>query len=204
MVKASNNIFFDISNNNFTINAPLPVELTDFSARLENKNSARLTWSTASEKNNNGFDIEMSKNSLADFINIGFVKGHGSSATANAYDFIRNNLSNGIYYFRLKQTDNDGSFTYSPVKSVEIVNDNFEVTAYPNPVKDRLTLAINGNALQSLNVQVVNQIGQIIYSRTGETFKELYEINTAQLSSGLYFITVENGNAINRLKFVKD
>ncbi len=204
MVKASNNIFFDISNNNFTINAATPVELTDFNARLENKNNARLNWATASEKNNAGFDIEMSKSSLADFKNIGFVIGHGNAATANTYGFIQNNLSGGIYYFRLKQSDRDGSFTYSPIKSVEVVNDNFEVTAYPNPVKDKLILGVNGDAHQRLNVQVVNQIGQVIFSRTGETFKEVYEINTAQLSAGLYFITVENGNAVNRLKFVKD
>ena len=163
MVKASNNIFFDISNNDFTINAPLPVELTDFNASLENKNTAGLTWNTASEKNNSGFDIEMSKNSLTDFKNIGFVKGHGNAATANAYGFLQNNLSGGIYYFRLKQMDSDGSFTYSPIKSVEVVNDNFEVTAYPNPVKDKLTLGINGDAHQSLSVRIVNEIGQLFF-----------------------------------------
>ncbi len=100
--------------------------------------------------------------------------------------------------------DNDGSFTYSPVKSVEIVTGNFEVTAYPNPVKDKLTLGVNGDAHQSLKVQIVNQIGQVVFSGMNETFNEAYEINTAPFSTGLYFVTVENGNAVTRLKFVKD
>ena len=73
-VEGVGNIFFDISNTNFTININLPVELTDFQARLEGNNNALLQWTTATEKNNRGFDIEMKQESDVDFQKVGFVR----------------------------------------------------------------------------------------------------------------------------------
>ena len=81
-VEAVGNVFFDMSNENFTITATLPVEMTAFNVRLKGKNEAILNWSTASEKNNAGFDVEMMDVNSTDkkFEKVGFVKGYGTTA----------------------------------------------------------------------------------------------------------------------------
>ncbi len=93
----------------------LPVELTSFSA-VKLTNGVKLSWTTASEINNSGFDIERSSNNKS-FNKIAFIPGHGTSTEALSYSYVDNSQS-GKTYYRLKQVDFDGSFNYS--KTVEV------------------------------------------------------------------------------------
>ena len=114
----------------------VPVELLAFTASVMNS-EVQLFWSTASELNNRGFEIERSVNDNNNFVTVGFVDGKGSSSEINYYSFLDNPQLSGAnqIYYRLKQIDFDGTFSYSDVISV-----NFDVPAefvlsqnYPNP-----------------------------------------------------------------------
>ncbi len=87
----------------------LPVELASFTATV-NDNEVRLSWQTATETNNGGFEIERLQDSWQ---NVGFVEGHGTTTNEQNYSFIDKNLSPGKYQYRLKQIDYDVSFKYS-------------------------------------------------------------------------------------------
>ena len=91
------------------IGAPLPVEMTSFTAAAQ-KTSAQLKWSTATEVNNYGFEIERRAIASSVWAKVGFVAGNGTSNTAHNYTYTDNNLSAGTYAYRIKQVDNNGAF----------------------------------------------------------------------------------------------
>jgi hypothetical protein len=114
----------------------IPVELLAFSASINNS-TVQLNWSTASELNNQGFEIERAIDEAENFVTVGFVNGKGNSTEINYYSFSDQPELNGVnkLYYRLKQVDFDGTFSYSPV-----VNVNYDVPTafvlnqnYPNP-----------------------------------------------------------------------
>jgi len=98
----------------------LPVELTSFSGVTE-RNVNHLTWTTASETNCANFDLEQSPDGI-NFTNIGTVQGAGNSTTTNTYTYIDEHPFIGTTYYRLKQSDFDGSYEYSTVISVSNMN----------------------------------------------------------------------------------
>jgi hypothetical protein len=195
-VEAVGNIFFDMSNTNFTITAGLPVELMTFNARLKNKNEAALTWATASEKNNLGFEVEMLdlNSSAKKFEKMGFVKGNGTTAAANNYAFSVSNLLPSTYYFRLKQMDMDGTVHYSGVQSVTVSGNGFDVKLFPNPAKNDVNVDLYLEKESEMSLQLVNQIGQIVLtlpSRKYESGRQTLLLNTTSLPSGIYFYRCE-------------
>ncbi len=90
--------------------APVPVELTSFTAE-ESNNSVVIRWATATETNNKGFEVQ--KKVSNGFVNIGFVEGNGTTVEKNNYQFIDNSTESGVVTYRLKQVDFDGTFSYS-------------------------------------------------------------------------------------------
>ena len=123
----------------FLNQSSIPVELTSFKA-IVNDNDVELTWSTATETNNQGFEIERQvvmavRSQESDWEEIGFVPGFGTTTETRSYSFIDNDLDEGKYQYRLKQIDFDGSFEYSDVVSVEIISPiKFSLEQnYPNP-----------------------------------------------------------------------
>ncbi len=119
------------------LNSWIPVELNSFTASIM-ESSVELNWTTATETNNKGFEIqrrEISNNQLSEWISLGFVNGKGTSTDINHYSFTDEYLTNGVYHFRLKQIDYDGSFTYSDFVEAQITSpDEFVLYQnYPNP-----------------------------------------------------------------------
>ncbi len=143
-----------------TYSAPLPVELTDFGVRLLEKNTARLHWLTAQEKNSKGFEIQWMQGAGGSFAPVGFVPSKGSSSQSHDYAFDWTNLADGAHYFRLKQLDNDGTFQYSPVKSV-VVQAPFSVSLSPNPVHDVLNVQVSLQTESDISISLVNKLGQV-------------------------------------------
>lgn len=153
----------------------LPIELKDFTAEYSEENHDVICkWETGSELNNDFFTIERSQNAL-NWESIGQVDGVGNSSEAIIYSFRDAKPFYGLSYYRLKQTDFDGTYTYSNITSVEankIDSDFFKI--YPNPTSSSFVLY--AEEVEIAQVHIVNVLG-----------KELKEIVPIQDGNNLYF-----------------
>ncbi|HUH74076.1 MAG TPA: T9SS type A sorting domain-containing protein [Chitinophagales bacterium] len=165
----------------------LPVELTSFTVSKIGKN-ALLSWNTASELNNSGFEIHHSLDGI-NFEVIGWVNGNGTTSTPQNYQFVHNDLNNGAHYYRLKQIDYDAQYEYSKIISVTMESYQ-ELKLYPNPA----------NSL--INVKHIEQFERlIIYDASGKVLKileldrqNLTTIDLKGLSKGAYFISLQKND----------
>jgi virulence-associated protein VapD len=142
-----------------------PVELSAFVAQAQ-KDQIHLHWTTSSESNNYGFDVERSQD-REKFITIKFVKGFGTTNIPQSYSFIDEDLSIGNYFYRLKQIDFDGQTIYS-----QQIEANLEAPAnyllaqnYPNP--------FNQKTVVSFELPELNQVTLIIYNALGQQVNTL-------------------------------
>ena len=179
-----------------------PVELTGFNASLKN-NDIILTWQTATEINNFGFEIERASviNGLYNnWQTINFINGAGNSNTPKFYVHTDSNLPPGKYAYRLKQFDNDGGFKFSEIVEVTINTfpNYFELTQnFPNPfnptTKIKYSIPVDGN----VTLKVYNSIGQLVKTLINSNHKAgsyTKIFNGKDLCSGVYFYKLEAGN----------
>jgi hypothetical protein len=181
----------------------IPVELTSFTANY-NGNTVQLKWSTATELNNMGFEIQRSRASSA-FVTIGFSEGKGTTTESNSYSYTDRTISPSIQYsYRLKQIDFDGSYHYSDVvnldKSLPL---NFKlVQNYPNPFNPSTTISFGLPVKSSVSLDVYNLIVEKVSSvYQGELDAGNYEYNfdASKLPSGIYvYILNAVGSDLNQ------
>lgn len=188
----------------------IPVELKSFTASV-NGNSVKLNWSTATETNNRGFEIERCQRSNAniqmDWEKIEFIKGKGTTTEAQSYSFIDNNLNAGKYSYRLKQIDFSGKFEYSDEIEVEIISPNEFVLEqnYPNPFNPttkirfsipNVTLSSSKSEIRT-TLKVYDVLGNEIATLVNE-YKESgnhqIEFDAGNLSSGVYYYRLQIDN----------
>lgn len=182
----------------FDAGGVLPVSLTAFSVTRQN-NRSLLQWATASEQANRLFEIEHGTDA-ASFKKIGEVTGKGSVNTQQHYSFLHSLPAPGINYYRLKQVDKNGKLTYSKIISITFSQEQQPViTLFPNPVKDVLHVEYLTSGGKEIIIQ--NAEGKII-KRLKTSAKSL-DINTADLSSGAYFISIHEGEIIETRPFIK-
>ncbi|MBP6672018.1 MAG: T9SS type A sorting domain-containing protein [Bacteroidetes bacterium] len=187
-----------------------PVELTGFTVQSIS-GGIRLNWSTQSEVNNYGFEIErrLVQEDHPHWTKIGFVEGHGMSHTRLQYEFFDKNVVNGTYAYRLKQIDRNGTSTYSDVVTLaaETVPTRFElIRNFPNPfnpnTRIEFTVPSNGRATLS----VVNIVGQQIatlydgIAKTGQVYH--IDFYAAKHSAGIYFARLQHGEKVQMIKMV--
>lgn len=164
----------------------LPVEMTYFRGNLID-NHVELSWSTASEKNNFGFEIEQTT-TLDDWKEIGFVNGNGTTSQTSNYTFKTDLYPNEIHYYRLKQIDLDDQFEYSAIISIDPPASSSKlITIFPNPVSNE----INFSESISDVVQLFTAQGQLVKSITLHQQKTLRLPN---ISNGCYFLHFQNQN----------
>jgi hypothetical protein len=187
---------------------PLPVELTAFTATSNGK-EVLLNWSTATELNNYGFEIQRSSNEK-DFFTMGFVKGFGTTTEQQSYSYADRSLSNGKQYYRLKQIDYGGSFEYSQVIEVEwrafdtyLLEQN-----YPNPFNPLTTIGYGIKEKSNVKMIVVNAIGEEVAVLVNEEKESGYhnvEFNASTLPSGVYFYKLQAGEytAVKKMILIK-
>ncbi len=123
-------------------NQPLAVELNSFSATLNNRQQqVDLTWTTSSETENDRFEIERSADGLY-FEKIGEVEGFGTTSEAKNYSFADLRPQTGTSYYRLKQVDEDGTYTYSEIQTIVIYRPFEGIVIYPNPIKNNQAITL--------------------------------------------------------------
>lgn len=177
-------------------NGPLPVCMNSFKGNLLN-NTATLNWSTSSESNNKGFEIERSNNGI-DFETIGFVAGAGNSNKLINYSFVDGNVNAPINYYRLKQIDFDGKFSYSETLTLNSDEINFDIT--PNPFANQITINAS-DADQVISAEVMDLSGKV---KLNASNSGMVNIDTHELSQGIYFIRVNNGEKVIVKRIVKN
>lgn len=176
--------------------APLPIELLDFAVTSMN-GAALLDWTTSSEKNNRGFEIQHSLDGKI-WTAVGFVNGAGDATTEHTYQF-RHLPSVGLNFYRLNQVDFDGLSSYSTIKSVLIESEKDHLKVYPSPVNEQLNITnfLGKGYIFSMTGQVIQQ-----FDCTDESKNE---IMVHQLPKGTYHLLLVNqqGVRFNQL-FVKE
>ncbi|GAA3925366.1 T9SS type A sorting domain-containing protein [Hymenobacter algoricola] len=161
---------------------PLPVELTTFEA-MRQRGAVLLNWATASEKNNDHFDVQRSSDGH-EFKTIGTVRGQGNATKVSAYTFTDQEALAGLRYYRLRQVDTDGTFSFSPVRAVA---DDNAVLAYPSPTYDRLNLPMSAVGQP---YQVLSSLGQRVLQGSVPANGV---VEVVKLPAGSYILKVGTG-----------
>jgi len=188
-------------------NQPVPVELSAFNAAVWGS-SVEISWLTATETNNFGFDIER-KIVDGSFVSAAFIKGNGTKTTPSSYSYIDENLSAGKYFYRLKQIDLDGSFTYSKSIEVEInqpekfvLNQN-----YPNPFNPSTAISFEMPVEANVSLTIFNSLGEEVSKIVKGALtpgNHIINFDAGNLSSGIYIYklnaTGKNGELFSSSK----
>jgi hypothetical protein len=178
----------------FTSNV-IPVELTSFSASVVGE-GIKLDWSTATETNNRGFEIQRGTNNR-DLTTIGFVKGIGTTTEKQNYSYTDTDEQLGAVYYRLKQIDFSGSYEFSKVVEVTRVVSYALSQNYPNPFNPTTTItySIPQNSVVTLKVYDVlgSEVAELV---NGQVEAGIHKVNfnAYDLNSGIYFYTIKAGN----------
>jgi hypothetical protein len=199
-------------------NTVIPVELTSFSA-VVNENSVQLNWSTATETNNRGFEIQRSvipkgvRNLVWEVA--GYVKGNGTTTEPKNYSFVDEGLTSGKYAYRLKQIDFDGTTEYSNEIEVEVLAPmEFALEQnYPNPFNPSTVISwqspVGGHQTLKIYDILGNEVATLIdeYREAGRYKVEfnVAQVSRPELSSGLYMykLTAGNFSAIRKMMLIK-
>jgi hypothetical protein len=173
----------------------VPVELTSFSANSD-KNDVILTWMTATETNNQGFEIQ--RRSSGEYERIAFVEGKGTTTEIQNYLFRDKDLLSGSYTYRLKQTDYDGSFAYSDEVEIDIDQPSVFYLGqnYPNPFNPSTNIKYSIPADGNVSLKVYDLLGKEVATLVNEpqqagTFDVVFD--GANLASGVYYYQLITG-----------
>jgi hypothetical protein len=184
---------------------PLPVELLSFEATAVNNEYIKLNWSTATEINNDGFEIQRSLDGV-NFTKIGWANGMGN--TSNKQDYLFNDFEAvaGVNYYRLKQIDFNGDFEYSPIVSATLKAANgFEMAELrPNPAREAVWVDVNATQQMHANIVILNHMGQPAI-KTQELLQKGFntvKVDVSRLPAGAYLYSMENNEMVVTKKFV--
>ncbi len=171
-------------------NNTLPVELIEFEGECEN-DKIILTWTTASEINNNYFAVEWSDDAT-NWNEIGIIKGVGNSNEMNNYSFTDFNTNKSNFYYRLKQVDFDGKFEYSNIIKLEACNglSSEFLTVFPNPSDGNITI---NSSSEILGISLYDLTGKVIFQKN-KIDAESVECDFSKLKKGMYIIEISTIN----------
>ena len=183
----------------------IPVELISFEGRTQN-NKIILSWQTASELNNKGFEIEKSFDKENWFI-IGFVVGNGTTTEINTYSFTDSEIISAIQYYRFKQIDYNGQYEYSNTIEVEYINkfDFYLSQNYPNPFNPITFIRYDIAQTENVELTIYNILGQRIRTLVNEIKQPgQYEVSfdASSLPSGIYVYRIKSENYLNSKKML--
>ncbi len=180
----------------------LPVELVAFSGYWDPEQSAiELSWVTASEINNDFFELERVVDQDGDFVAIEEIEGNGTTTALQLYGHTDQDVAaSGTYYYRLKQVDFDGGYEYSDIIEIDVLlNKDVGLKAYPNPVENQTILDIIVSRSDIAEISVTDFIGRAVMRSTlhdVQTGHNPIEMDLSTLPPGPYLIKVQMGSSI--------
>ena len=184
----------------------VPVELTSFTASVNDNGNVVLDWSTATETNNNMFEIER-RVEQGEFFTIGYVNGAGTTTEPQNYSYTDKTTEAGKYFYRLKQIDFDGRFEYSDEVEVDVVEPvTFNLKQnYPNPFNPTTNINYSVPEAGNVRLSVYNTVGEEIavlvngYSEAGR-FNVTFD--ASNLPSGVYLYKLQSANIVQTKKMM--
>jgi photosystem II stability/assembly factor-like uncharacterized protein len=185
----------------------VPVELVSFIASVV-KNSVVLNWTTSTEKNNRGFEIQR-KLKNQDWVNIAFTSGNGTSTEENTYsytDIFNDNSYEGKVLYRLKQVDFDGSFEYSGITNADvnfIPNEIVLHQNFPNPFNPVTNIAFSVPEESQVKLVIYNQLGEEVTLLTNKLYSPgiySFQWDASSYTSGVYYYSLESKNSNGDVK----
>jgi hypothetical protein len=177
----------------YYLSYPLPITLVSFNATLDASQArVHLEWITSNETSNDFFTLERSTD-LENFEEIQRIEGAGTTLTLQTYQAYDMQPLPGTSYYRLKQTDEDGQFTYS--KPIAIQNGEATFHLYPNPIAkgQKVSIVFNKNSIVS-SVKVYSQLGKLVSDRRIETGNT--DELTVEFPEGIYFIKIQTDSQV--------
>jgi hypothetical protein len=179
-------------------NQIIPVELTSFAANARG-NSVELNWTTASELNNHGFEIQRKTSFDQDWILIGFEEGNSTTTESQNYSYLDDvsHLQKGTVSYRLKQVDFGGNYTYSEVVDVEInpTPSQFQLKQnFPNPFNPSTTITFGLPEMSNVTLKIFNTLGEEVAELVNESLDAgSYSSNfdATGLPSGIYIYKLQ-------------
>ena len=181
----------------------VPVELTSFTSILIN-GDVILEWSTATETNNQGFEIQR-RNKESEYQKIDYVPGNGTTTQVQNYTYVDSKVANGKYYYRLKQIDFDGTFEYSNEVAVNVtIPLEFALKQnYPNPFNPTTTIIYSLPKTTVVTIRIYDALGSEVASLVNEEKPAgSYEIEFegSEFTSGIYFYKLQAGAFVKTKK----
>jgi len=180
------------------ITSPLPIELLYFTGRNTSKGNL-LEWSTATELNNDYFTLERSRNGI-DFIDIARVNGAGTSLSQLNYNYLDTHAAEGINYYRLKQTDYDGQYTYSRIISIRTEKPGATFSIYPNPSTNVFFITLADDDVP-VSIAVYDAQGRTV-TTSQEYSSGTYQLSLPDAAQGIYTLRLMAGNEIYVRKLI--
>lgn len=179
------------------LNGALPVTLTSISATYSNS-KVSIYWSTQNEINTDNYTVQKSTDGT-NFKNIAVVAA--KSKNANEYSYDDENVSKGTLYYRLKNIDKDGNFTYSKIVSVTVPEKSQLFSVSPNPATSFTKLSFS-QPVEQAEISLFTLSGKKIFSQQATFQTQAYILNVQSMQPGIYIISVKNNNTIYRQKLV--
>ncbi|GIV46031.1 MAG: hypothetical protein KatS3mg036_0849 [Ignavibacterium sp.] len=189
----------------------VPVELESFTASKLDDKKVLLSWQTASEINNRGFEVQR-KFHNSDYVTIGFVDGKGTTSEKQYYNFTDTPFEDGVYSYRLKQIDYDGKFQFSNEVEINLqtVSFLFLEQNYPNPFNNRTVLRFATADTRWITLKLYDMLGREVLTFVNEILEPgIYEreINFSEYSfpTGMYFYELNDGRStiVKKLIYMK-
>jgi len=182
----------------------VPVELTSFTA-IAKESEVLLNWTTATELNNSGFYIE--KNSGGGFETAGFVPGFGTTTESRTYNFTDSDITAGIFTYRLKQVDLDGTYEYSDEIEVEVfAPSEFRLDQnYPNPFNPSTQITFQLTKKSNVVLKVYNLLGievAVLVNEQKEAGIHKINFDASDLPSGVYLYKIETAGLVKTKKMM--
>ncbi len=190
-------------------NTVLPVELTSFTSSVSGRD-VTLNWTTTSETNNAGFEIERSSQNGV-WSSVGNVTGSGTTSTSQSYAFTDRSLNTGNFRYRLKQTDYNGNFEYFNLSNEVVIGvpEKFELSQnYPNPFNPSTKIGYQLPNDGVVKLSVYDNSGKEVMTLLNEFKSAGYysvDLNASSLSSGLYYYRLTSGanSSVKKMLLVK-
>ncbi len=185
----------------YDMTVALPVELVDFNVRKEGKESL-ISWKTASEDNNKGFEIQKSDDGES-WEKLAWVDGLGTTNIAQSYSYTDTAPQRGENYYRLRQVDFDDTENYSAVR---VVTFNFALEApviYPNPVLDELTIEMPRINNGKITFEIKDIMGRVVMVEKVNLEGDIHKVNTSSLVPGIYYLDIQSQSSLVSYPFTK-